>query len=271
MLQDTLAIVFLALLALAAVAWGVVAVLRSPYNPLQACLYFWCLLCCRFIWRVDAPRRLPLDSKQGAVLICNHRSSIDPFFVQLVAYRAVHWMVAREYVESLAFGWFLKSCEVIAVSRGGIDTAATKAAIRYCEQGGLVGMFPEGRINMSDEFLLAVRPGAVTIALKAGVPILPIYIHGAPFNKKSWSPFVMPARVRVRFGSPIDVSEFIGQERNEAVVRELLRRALAEMARLAGREDFEPTFAGREWKPTPEEVEADRLATIEKRKREKAR
>lgn len=271
MLQDVLAAAFLILLAFAVAAWGVVALLRSPYTPMQSGLFFVNVLCCKFLWRVDAPAKLPLDAGQGAVLVCNHRSSVDPFFVQLVAHRTVHWMVAREYVEGAAFGWFLKTCEVIPVSRGGIDTAATKGAIRYAEQGGLVGMFPEGRINMSDEFMLPVRPGAVTIALKARVPILPVYIHGAPFNKRSWSPFVMPSRVRVRFGPLLDTSQYHDQERNDELVRDLLRRVLAEIAVLAGREGFEPTFAGRDWKPTPEEVEADRLAAQEKRKREKAR
>ena len=80
----------------------------------------------------------------------------------------------------------------------------------------------------------------------------------------------MPSHVRVRFGRLIDISEHYGLERDDELMRSLLRRVLLEMARLAGREGFEPTFAGREWKPTPEEVEADRVAAVEKRKRERA-
>ena len=258
---------FLLLVAAAPFAWAVVEVLRSPYTPAQSVLFFLNVLCCKFLWRVNAPPRLPLEAKQGAVLVCNHRSSVDPFYVQLVAHRPVHWMVAREWVERGVFGWFLKTCEVIPVSRGGVDTAATKAAIRHCEQGGLVGMFPEGRINMSDDLMLPVRPGAVTIALKARVPILPVYIEGSPFDRRAWSPFFMPAKVRVRFGRLLDISEYYGHEREEELVRHLLRCALFEIARLAGHADFEPRFAGREWKPTEEEVEADRLAGIEQRKR----
>ena len=59
--------------------------------------------------------------------------------------------------------------------------------------------------------------------------------------------------------------------RDDEQVRELLARALAEIARLAGRDEFQPTFAGRDWKPTPEEVEADRLAGLAKRKRKRVR
>jgi 1-acyl-sn-glycerol-3-phosphate acyltransferase len=94
------------------------------------------------------------------VIVANHRSSVDPFFIQVVAPRAVHWMVAREYCEHWAFRWFLRTCEVIPVSRGGIDTAATKQAIRLARGGGLIGMLPEGRINMTEEFMLPARPGA---------------------------------------------------------------------------------------------------------------
>ena len=73
----------------------------------------------------------------------------------------------REYVMSPAFAWVLRTIEVIPVNRGGIDTAATKQAIRYASQGDLVGMFPEGRINEGGQFLLPGRPGAAMIALKA--------------------------------------------------------------------------------------------------------
>jgi 1-acyl-sn-glycerol-3-phosphate acyltransferase len=165
-------------------------------------------------------------------------------------------MVAREYCEHPAFRGFLKVCEVIPVGRGGIDTAATKAAIRLAASGEIVGMLPEGRINMGEEFMLPARPGAALVARKAGVPVVPCYIHGAPYRRYPWSPLLMPARVEVRFGAPLDPAAFVDNENDDGSAREFTRKILKAIARLADKPYFEPTIAGRNWKPTKEELEA---------------
>jgi len=168
----------------------------------------------------------------------------------------VHWMVAREYCEHWAFRSFLRVCEVVPVNRGGIDTAATKAAIRITSQGGLMGMLPEGRINMTQELLLPARPGAALVALKARVPVVPCYIRGAPYRRHAWSPFFMPAKVEVLFGEPIDLSEFYDREQEPGVVQQSLLRILKALAVLADEPNFEPQIAGRNWKPTREQLDA---------------
>jgi 1-acyl-sn-glycerol-3-phosphate acyltransferase len=179
-------------------------------------------------------------------------------------------MVAKEYCAHPAFRWFLSSCEVIPVNRGGIDTAATKAAIRMAASGEVIGMLPEGRINMSEDFMLPARPGAALVALKAGVPIVPCYIRGAPYRRYPWSPLLMPAHVEVRFGSPLDPKNCSenganengadGNRADENRAQQLTRQALRAIAKLAHEADFEPRLAGRVWKPTEEELEATMAA-----------
>jgi hypothetical protein len=61
----------------------------------------------------------------------------------------------------------------------------------------------------------------------------------------------MPARVTIRVGEPIDLSEGYGRERDGKLVRELLVRCVRAMASLAGQPDYEPTIAGRDWMPPP--------------------
>ena len=180
------------------------------------------------------------------MIVCNHRSSIDPAFIQLaIGQRVVHWMVAREYCDHPAFGWFLRAAEAIPVGRGGIDTAATKMAIRLCQEGELVGLFPEGRINGGVEPLLPGRPGAALIALKAQVPVVPCFIQGAPYHGVVLDPLITPAKVRLTIGEPIDLSAHYGREGDREDLEEATLRLLREMARLAGRPDFQPSLAGR--------------------------
>lgn len=264
-MHEIAANVFLWGLFLLVVAWTIRGFLRSPYTLAQTMLWLPGLLLVRVLWRAKLPGKLPLAPDQGAVIVSNHRSSVDPFFVQVMAHRDVHWMVASEYCNSAAFGWFLRLVEVIPTNRGGIDTASTKIAIRHVQNGKIVGMFPEGRINMTDEVLLPGRPGAAMIALQAGVPILPCYIEGSPYYRTPWSPFLMPTTSRVRFGRLIDTRPFLDRVDDRDTHAELTMRAMKEIARLAGHPDFEPQLAGKKWKPTAEEV-AEAIAGQAKRR-----
>ncbi|MCA9154752.1 MAG: 1-acyl-sn-glycerol-3-phosphate acyltransferase [Planctomycetales bacterium] len=257
MSREVAAAVFLSAIPAAIVLRGLIWTWRSSFTFTQAILMGLAILLTRLLWRATIPRRLPLDGRQGAIVIANHRSSIDPFFLQVIVDRPMHWMVAKEYCEHWAFAWFLRNCEVIPVSRGGVDTAATKQAIRYALDGELLGMLPEGRINVTDQFLLPARPGAAMVAIRAGVPIVPCYIDGAPYNGSAASPIFMRARVRVQFGRPIYPPELLDGESDEQRAARFMLQSLREIAKLAGHDDFEPTLAGRRWKPSDEDVERD--------------
>ncbi|MCE9544307.1 MAG: 1-acyl-sn-glycerol-3-phosphate acyltransferase, partial [Planctomycetia bacterium] len=169
----------------------------------------------------------------------------------LLAGRVVHWMVAAEYFPLPVVGNVLRFTGSIPARRGGIDTASTRQAIRYARQGELVGMLPEGRINETPVLMLPGRPGAVLVALKARVPIIPCYLHGARYAGTFWSSMVMPAKVRLTIGPPLDLSEYFDQEPTADLLGLLTRRMMSEIAKLAGRPDFEPQLAGRHWKPKP--------------------
>ena len=266
MSTDVAAVGFLLLLAALALAVIIRRIARSRLSPFQCLLWVIAYTICKLLWRARWLNELPLPDSRGGIIVCNHRSSIDPFFLQMVTPRKVHWMVAREYCELPGLRWLLwKKCEVIPVRRGGVDTAATKTAIRIVAEGGIVGMLPEGRINMTDEFMLPVRAGAALIALKARVPIVPCYLKGTPYRRYVWSPFLMRARVEIRFGEPLELSEFYGREGEAGVPQEVMRRTVKALAALAGEPDFEPQMAGAKWKPTEQELESAIVAAEARR------
>lgn len=222
---------------------------KYSYTPVQFPIYMFCFVMTRVLWRAEIQGRLPFGAGQGAVIVSNHIGPIDPAFIALASGRPVHWMVAREYFEHPLYAWAFRILQCIPVNRGGIDTASTKLAVRYASQGDLVGLFPEGRINASDKFLLPGRPGAALIALKARVPVVPCYVQGSPFDGSAFGFFFIPAKTRIVVGKPIDLSEYIDRDGHREVLEELTRRFLVEIAMLAGRPDFEPELAGRNWKP----------------------
>jgi len=96
----------------------------------------------------------------------------------------------------------LRSYQAIPTNRGGVDTASTKRAIALAKSGRFVGMFPEGRINRTDCPLLSIRPGCAVVAMRAGVPLVPIWIEGAPRGWEVYSALFMSAKVRIIVGRP---------------------------------------------------------------------
>lgn len=220
---------------------------QSSLTVTQSVLWLTAWYLTRIQWRAKIEGQFPDLGGSGAVVICNHHSSIDPFYFQTSVKEVMCWMVAGEYFRHWFFGWFLRTCDAIPVNRGGIDTASTKLAIRLAANGRLVGIFPEGRINKTDQLMRPVRPGAITVAIKAQVPVIPCYLEGSPYRGTEWSPFLMRANVRACIGQPIDLSKYYGQHRDTKQVREAMRQCIKAIADLAGQPDFEPIFAGKKW------------------------
>lgn len=245
----TLALATLGVLAAALIAWLFSRAMKTGYTWSQLPFYPLLQIWGRVLWRTTISGPMPDSKHHGAVIVSNHSCPIDPAFVQLTANRLGHWMVAKEFCMIWGLRWMFRVLWAIPVNRGGVDTASTKAAIRFAEEGDLVGLFPEGRINTTQEVLLPGRPGAALIALKARVPVIPCYIHGAPYNGTTFGCFFMPARVRVVVGKPIDISAYYDREGEKEVLEELTLRFLKEMARLAGHPNFKPSLAGRFYKP----------------------
>jgi 1-acyl-sn-glycerol-3-phosphate acyltransferase len=201
------------------------------------------------LWRTKISGPLPVGPRDGAIIVSNHGSGIDPLLIQPASNRVVHWMVAGEYWKYPLMGNVFRTLRSIPVGRRGVDTAATKQAIRLAKEGGLVGIFPEGRINTGPDLLLPGRPGAALIAIRARVPVIPVYIADAPYNGTALGPFLMSAKVRVTVGRPIDLSAYFDRQKDKDVLAEVTRRILQEIARLAGDDKFQPQLAGKNWHP----------------------
>lgn len=219
---------------------------RSGFCVRQYPLYWLGLPFARILWRAKIIGRWHLPPGEGAVVVCNHRSPVDPAFIALGTKRAVHWMVAREYFSVPVFGSWLKLLEAVPTRRGGVDTAAVKMTIRLARNGGIVGIFPEGKINRTGALLLPLRSGAAAVALAARVPVVPCYIVDSPYDGKSvYSFFFCPTKTVLRLGEPIDLSEYYDRSDDRELLDELTLRIGRAMIGLAGEDEYEPELAGR--------------------------
>ena len=245
--MEAFCIVWTLAVFLAVGAWFLNGIRQSPYTPTQTLLYFVNVAFTRLLWRAELPDNLPLGRDEGAVIIANHRSSVDPLFIQVTAQRQVHWLVAAEFAKIKFIDWLYRFTGAIPTSRSGRDTKATKTAIRITQNGGLVGMFPEGTINTTDDLMLKVRPGAIMVAIKAGVPVLPCYLHGSPYSENVLAPLFMTARTKLSIGEPISMQPYQSADDEKGALRAATLKCVKAIADLAGQPEFEPEMAGRRW------------------------
>ena len=115
--------------------------------------------------------RLPATG--GAVLAINHLSAIDPPLVGSFSNRAIFYMTKAELLELPLVGEALTWAGGFPVRRGGGDREAIRKGCKLAREGHVVGVFVEGT-RQRFGYPGAVHPGAVTIALKEGVPVIPV-------------------------------------------------------------------------------------------------
>jgi 1-acyl-sn-glycerol-3-phosphate acyltransferase len=150
---------------------------------------------------VVSPSHLPAHGP--AILVCNHFSSIDPAFIQSVCRtRLITWMMASEYLELKSIAWLFKAVGVIPVNRSGRDTGPLRAALRALKSGHVLGLFPEGKISETDDFL-PFQVGAALMALKAKAPIYPAYLDGTQRNQGMVQAALSRNKAKIAFGPPI--------------------------------------------------------------------
>lgn len=117
--------------------------------------------------------------KEGSILIVgNHKHIMDQCSIIISTKRVIHYMAKREYFDNKLVAWFFKGTGCISVDRSIKDTKATELALEVLNNGGAIGLFPEGTRNKTDKLLLPFKYGAVSMAKKTSSYLVPFGIKG---------------------------------------------------------------------------------------------
>ena len=128
------------------------------------------------------------------ILAGNHTNYLDCLLVGGVTKRCVHYLAKDELVKG-PFGFIFKGLGIIPVNRRTKDSQAMSSAVETLEAEKLIGIFPEGTINRTDDVIMPFKFGAVKMAHVAQTNIVPFVISGKyKFFKKS---------VKITFYEPV--------------------------------------------------------------------
>lgn len=172
-----------------------------------------------------------------AILAANHVSFLDSFFTPLMVDRRVTYVAKADYFDHWYTRVFFKSWGQIPIRRegGSASESALESALEVLDRGELFGIYPEGT-RSPDGRLHRGHTGVARLALRAGVPVIPVGLTGTyevmPKDKR------IPRRgsVRVNFGSPLDFSGKRGRENEKLLLRSVTDEVMFEVKELSGQE-----------------------------------
>jgi 1-acyl-sn-glycerol-3-phosphate acyltransferase len=194
---------------------------RLGYNALH--------VLCRLmaVWgfgvRVFGRKRAPTS---GAALICaNHQSTLDPVLVGLALDVRLNYLARKNLFDTPVLRQIIEFLDGIPIDREGTGLAGLKETLKRLKRGEQVLIFPEGTRTRDGE-VGPLKPGFVTLARRAAVPLVPFGIDGAyqawPRTRRlpGWS------RIVLVVGEPV-MPDWVQAHSDDELIAELERRIRA--------------------------------------------
>ena len=178
----------------------------------------------KIFWRYKRIGAEHVPKSGGVIIASNHVAYVDPPFLGAVAPRELFYLAKAELFSNALFGWLLDKCNTIPIARGAFDRRAILRAVELLKEGKALLLFPEGTRSRSGRFL-EPKLGVGKIALEAGVPVVPAYIHNSGTLLGS---LLRRKRVIIEFGRPIETPslESLPKDREgyKRIGQEIMRR-----------------------------------------------
>jgi len=155
---------------------------------------------------------------KSGILAGNHIGRLDAALIFQFSNRDdIIMMVAEKYQENVLVRWFVRQLNAIFVDRYNADFTVLRKVLKRLEQGGVLVLSPEGTRSPNAR-LQAAWPGASYLAMKAGVPIVPVGLAGSEDSKF----FRNLRRLRrtdvvIRVGKPFTLTPISGENRDAAL------------------------------------------------------
>jgi 1-acyl-sn-glycerol-3-phosphate acyltransferase len=189
----------------------------------------------RWAYRFETDGDANFPEEGGVIVVGNHVSFMDSFWIPMCTDRRVVFLAKSEYFESWKTAWFFRSLGMIPLKRGVRHKAdaALQAGVECLQAGGVLGLYPEGT-RSRDGRVHRGRTGVARLALASGCPVVPVGLAG--------SMDVMPKAARLprfrgkviaRIGEPM---RFDGMEPDHMNLRAITDQVMQELSKLSGLE-----------------------------------
>jgi 1-acyl-sn-glycerol-3-phosphate acyltransferase len=218
--------------------WGTVSILSSLVSG-SGRLQHYCM--CRWskdnLWlsrtRIHVEGLENIDRNCPQILVANHSGLHDILSLAANLPIQFRWMAKKSLFRIPFMGWHMRRSGYIAIDRENPrDTAKSIAAAAKAIQDGTNAIaFPEGTRSSNGD-LGKFYSGAFSLALRTGVPVVPISLDGSHRVIVPTTTRVNPGVIiRIKIDRPIDLSAYTKTDRNRLMddVFQIMSRNLQEI------------------------------------------
>ena len=168
---------------------------------------------CFFPVRYHHTEAFKLDAPY--ILISNHRSLLDPFVIAYPCKKyEIRFVGKKELTKKKWVARLLNGIHMIPVDRHHTDLTAMRQCVKALREGRVLGIFPEGTRHLPD-LMSEVESGTAVLALRANVPLLPVFIS---------QKLRLFRRTDVYVGDPMDISDLCALGLDSQVAAQLCER-----------------------------------------------
>lgn len=202
---------------------GLAVLVGIWYKPFQYhVVRIICLICTRIFFFVSGAKLVVkgtenLLKNEAALFVGNHKSYIDiPLLIQYSGVPII-FIGKKSLKKAPLLNVMMMAMGSLFLDRDNVREAykTITEGIKRLESGYTVAIFPEGTRNHSDE-LLPFKQGSLKLAEKANVPIIPVAIKGTDELFGNNGLKIVPSKVWLTFGEPIDLNTFSAQDKKKS-------------------------------------------------------
>ncbi|MBQ7045674.1 MAG: 1-acyl-sn-glycerol-3-phosphate acyltransferase [Clostridia bacterium] len=164
------------------------------------------------------------------ILVSNHKSLLDfVLYLLIFPFKTIRFLMAEVlYNKGKAFSFMLNSLGGIRVNRDDHDFSFVSESLEVLDNGGSIGIFPEGRLPINNK-PWPFTTSTAFIAMRCDAPIVPIYTFGN---------YSLSKRAKVCIGKPFYVADYLdpslsSQEQLNALT-EIIEQKVYALRKLAG-------------------------------------
>ncbi|MGM0681864.1 MAG: lysophospholipid acyltransferase family protein [Thermodesulfobacteriota bacterium] len=162
------------------------------------------------------------------IFAANHQSQFDIFAMHAAFPHEFCWLAKKELFRIPLFGQAMRLAGYLPVDRshGRQAMKSLIEAAKSIAEGSSVIIFPEGT-RSPDGRLQRFKGGSTIIAVKSGVPMVPVAISGTHDILPKGKLLARPGTITIKVGKPLDTSGFTMKQKHE--LADLVHDKVAEL------------------------------------------